>query len=231
MDISEFDKFAEEYELNHRKNIAITGEGPEYFAHYKIKEFARFAREFEKNELKILDFGAGIGNSIPYFRKYFPLAQLICADPSSRSITLSGQRFPGSEQYTILTGREIPHDDHTFAMSFSACVFHHIPHNEHQHWLKELFRVTQPGGILTIFEHNPLNPLTVHAVSTCPFDKNAHLIEARALVQALSHSEWSYPTLRYHIFFPRILARLRPLERYLGWLPLGAQYSLTVRRV
>jgi hypothetical protein len=31
--------------------------------------------------------------------------------------------------------------------------------------------------------------------------------------------------LRYRMFFPRVLRSLRPLERALRWLPLGARYS------
>jgi hypothetical protein len=35
--------------------------------------------------------------------------------------------------------------------------------------------------------------------------------------------------LRWTLFFPAMLAPLRPLERGLGWLPLGAQYVLVAR--
>ena len=230
MDSAEFDRFADEYEVRHRANIAITGESPEFFAVYKIAEFAGFARDRPAGSMRILDFGAGIGNSIPFFRRYFPAAQLTCADPSARSIELSRQRFPGPEQYTVLTGREIPHDAGAFDLVFSACVFHHIPHAEHAHWLAELLRVTRPGGMLTIFEHNPLNPLTVRAVNACLFDENAVLIWAKTLLRSLQEAGWARATLRYHIFFPHALKGLRPLEKYLRRAPLGAQYSATVWR-
>jgi hypothetical protein len=36
--------------------------------------------------------------------------------------------------------------------------------------------------------------------------------------------------LDYIVFFPRILAALRPLEPRLGWLPLGAQVLVTGTR-
>jgi SAM-dependent methyltransferase len=230
MDSAEFDRFAEEYEDRHRANIAITGESPEFFAAYKIAEFAGFAGGLKADGARILDLGSGIGNSIPFFRQYFPGARLTCADPSSRSIALSRQRFPGPECYTVLEGREIPHDAGTFDMAFSACVFHHIPHVEHAHWLAELLRVTRPGGLLTIFEHNPLNPLTVHAVNTCPFDENAVLVRSKRLLRSLEDAGWARPKLRYHIFFPRVLAGFRPFEKLLTRLPLGAQYSATVWR-
>ena len=35
---AEFDRFADEYHDQHRANVAVTGEGPEYFAEYKIRK-------------------------------------------------------------------------------------------------------------------------------------------------------------------------------------------------
>ena len=126
-------------------------------------------------------------------------------------------------QALLLDGPQHRRTRRLFDVAFSACVFHHIPHEEHAHWLEELRRVVRPGGMVAIFEHNPLNPLTVRAVNTCPFDANARLIRARALKRSLRLAGWRRPALRYHVFFPRRLAALRPLEPLLTWLPLGAQ--------
>ena len=38
MDKAEFDRFADAYYDQHRENVAVTGEGPEYFAEYKIRQ-------------------------------------------------------------------------------------------------------------------------------------------------------------------------------------------------
>ena len=81
-----------------------------------------------------------------------------------------------------------------------------------------------------MFEHNPLNPLTVRAVNTCPFDENARLIRARVFAARCREAGWGEPRVRYHIFFPRALARLRGLEPRLGRVPLGAQYSVMAVR-
>jgi hypothetical protein len=54
--------------------------------------------------------------------------------------------------------------------------------------------------MLTIFEHNPLNPLTVRAVDTCPFDANAHLILAKQLMERYRKGGWADPKVRYHLF-------------------------------
>jgi SAM-dependent methyltransferase len=96
--------------------------------------------------------------------------------------------------------------------------------------LRELRRVTRPGGMLAIFEHNPLNPLTVRAVNTCPFDENARLVRAKELLQRYRESGWKYPNANYHLFFPHALSGLRVLEPYLSGIPFGGQYSVTATK-
>ena len=226
VDNAEFDQFADEYDQQHRANIAVTGEGPEYFAEYKIREFRSMVPQSAR---ELLDFGSGTGNSFPYFRKYFAAAHLTGVDVSQRSLDIAQERFPEAAGIKMSDNR-IPTADNSFDAAFSACVFHHIPHEEHLHWLGELRRVVRVGGKLAIFEHNPLNPLTVHAVNTCPFDINAKLIRAGAFAHAFRQAGWKNVKINYHVFFPRKLAALRSMEGKLSWLPLGGQYSVLAEK-
>ncbi|MDR3733930.1 MAG: class I SAM-dependent methyltransferase [Acidobacteriaceae bacterium] len=225
---AEFDLLADEYHDLHKVNVAITGEGPEYFAEYKIADLSMLARKKGFAVDRILDFGSGIGNSIPHFRKYFSGSKITCADVSARSIDISQRRFVGDESYLLLD-EEIPLASHSQDIVFSACVFHHIPHKQHQHWLTELRRITRPNGLLAIYEHNPLNPLTLHAVNTCPLDVNARLIRGGIMRHRATTSGWGHARVDYRLFFPAILRPLRPLEQHLGWLCFGAQYRMTAR--
>ncbi len=227
---AEFDSLADTYYEEHKKNIKVTGEAPEYFAEYKIADLARHLSNTHASCNRITDFGSGIGNSIPHFRSYFPGAALSCVDVSAQSQQRAKDRFPGKETYLLIEGKNIPMDSACQDIVFSACVFHHIPREDHQHWLKELLRITRPGGVLAIYEHNPLNPLTVRAFNTCPLDKNARLIRARNMRRACLAAGWSSARIDYRLFFPRLLASLRPLERRMGWLCLGAQYRLLALR-
>lgn len=230
MQLAEFDKFADEYEAMHARNIAITGESTQFFAKYKIADVRKWASEFHLSASTILDFGSGTGNSIPYWKNYFPTSRLLCSDVSQKSLDVAGQRFGGGYEAVLIDGQTIPLADGSCDLAFTACVFHHIDHGEHQHWLGEIRRVTKPGGMFVLFEHNPLNPLTVRAVNTCPFDENAHLIKAGIMRQRALAAGWSDVEVRYRIFFPGALAALRRFEPALRGIPFGAQYALIAHR-
>ncbi len=223
---SEFDKFAHEYAELHRANIAASGEGPEYFAEYKIRDLRDLCATAGHGGLpgRILDFGAGIGASVEHIRRYFPAAQLTCVDVSVASLRIAAQRVPGAAEFVAFDGSRLPFADGSFDCVFSACVFHHIEPALHVGLLAELRRVLRPGGLIMIYEHNPLNPLTVQAVRTCPFDENAILMRAGTLKRRLVDAGFTGATARYRLFFPRALGLLRPLEQWLKLLPLGAQY-------
>lgn len=226
MQRSEFDKFAREYAALHRTNIAISGEGPEYFAEYKIRELREVSAGLGllRGAGRILDFGAGVGGSVEHFRRHFPAASLTCVDVSVDSLRIAAGRFAGQAGFVAFDGEQLPFVDGSFDCVFSACVFHHIEPGRHIALLAELRRVLHPGGLLMIFEHNPLNPLTVHAVNTCPFDENAILIRAGLFRQSLISAGFAGAAACFRIFFPHALRALRPLEGWLKWLPLGAQY-------
>ncbi|NMG43064.1 methyltransferase domain-containing protein [Aromatoleum toluvorans] len=228
MERAEFDRCADEYEQQHAANIGLSGESPAYFARYKVQDVARSPAA--QATTRILDFGAGIGGSVPYWREFFPRASLTCLDVSERSLAIARDRYPGAVEYCCFDGVTIPFEDGTFDVAFAACVFHHIDAAAHLALLRELLRTLADGGSLFLFEHNPLNPLTRHAVDTCPFDANAVLIRARTMRERLRAAGFGSVTLAYRIFFPGALRFLRPLEPYLEWLPLGAQYRLCARR-
>jgi len=222
---TEFDKFADEYQRQLAKEIKASGEGPEFFAEYKIIDTAQLLTNSSLNRpMEILDFGSGIGNSVPYFKRHFPTSNLTCVDVSRRSLEIGENRFPGQAKFESFDGETLPFDDNIFDIVFAACVFHHIDQSDHVHLIKEIHRVLMPGGRLIIFEHNPYNPLTRNTVNNCVFDENAVLIPARNLVQYFETAGFASIRKCYRIFFPHIVSALRVLEPYLGKVPLGAQY-------
>jgi ubiquinone/menaquinone biosynthesis C-methylase UbiE len=139
VDVAEFDRFAEEYLETHAKNIAVSGESPEYFARYKIDEIKRVWRaRGTPDPATILDFGAGIGNSVPHIHRSFPDAEIIALDVSDKSLAIAERRFSGMARYQLYAGEGPVAPDGAVDLAFSACVFHHIDAGEHVELLRRL---------------------------------------------------------------------------------------------
>jgi ubiquinone/menaquinone biosynthesis C-methylase UbiE len=233
MEEAEFDKFAIEYRNLHAANIKASGETPEYFAEYKVIDLAA---EFRRSALAAtaqpaaLDFGAGVGYSVPFFARHLPSARVTCLDVSSKSLELGASKYAAQAEFKHFDGAAIPYAEGTFDVALASCVFHHIAHAEHVALIGEIRRVLKPHGVLCIFEHNPLNPLTRRAVDTCEFDEHAVLMRAPVLRRRVVQAGFSQAAVKYRIFFPHALRGLRPLEKYMTWLPLGAQYYVVARK-
>ena len=230
MDVKEFDKFAEEYLNQHSQNIRITGEEPEYFAEYKIRDLKRVCSELKFLPDNILDSGTGVGNSIPFLVKYFKETKIHGVDVSEKSLTLAQNRFGSLAEFNLFDGESLPYSNEIFDIALAACVFHHIPLNKHLHLIQEISRTLKHGGILMIYEHNPYNPLTRYAVKTCPFDENAVLLRKNEVKKLLENTGLQTIIEEYRVFFPAFLKILRPLEQYLKWLPLGGQYFVVAKK-
>lgn len=232
MSSAEFDEHAQSYDDLHRRNIALTGEEPAYFADYKMRDFRHLVdRAGLPADGQYLDFGCGIGAAAAPFRAHLPDARLTGADVSASSLELARQSAGDASAYALIDDADgrLPFDDGSFDGAFACCVFHHIAHERHVAVLCDIKRVLRPGGLLMVYEHNPLNPLTVRAVRTCPFDENARLIGAGRMAARVREAGFSATERDFRVFFPSSLAALRPAEDRLRWLPLGAQYFVAAR--
>lgn len=221
---AEFDKYADSYLSDHAANIRISGEEPGYFARYKIDEVRRIwtGRGYREPET-VLDFGSGIGASLPHLARAFPRAAITAYDVSPRSLEVAKHRFGAVADFVHGATLDVL-GDRRFDLVFTSCVFHHIDADQHVDLLGGLHRRLAKDGIAIVFEHNPINPVTRYIVATCPFDENAVLLSARTLRARQRRAGFSRIETRYTGFFPAALARLRVLEPGLSWCPVGAQY-------
>ena len=225
-----FDKFATEYRQLHTQNISASGEAPEYFAAYKMRDFSALVAELGADATgTYLDYGSGVGASIKSFQEHLPGARLVCADVSLKSLNLSRESHGDGQRYLHVTEDGLDLEPQSLDGAFACCVFHHIPADQHQAALQDLRRVLKPGALLMIYEHNPFNPWTVRAVNTCPLDENAALIRGGEMRRRCTLAGFRDTRLDDCVFFPGALRSLRFAEDGLRWLPLGAQYSVVGR--
>ena len=217
---NEFDRFADSYDQTLKAALPRGLDEDEYFSRYKIDFLARATRG--RAVAAVLDFGCGAGRSLAHLVREFPQAAVVGFDPSSESIRLAAQRVPEAkvtEDWTVVSQQR-------FDIVLGANVFHHVPRDAIATWLRHCGDALASGGSIFIFEHNPWNPVTRHVFERCPFDTDAHMIPRRELLELGNEAGLVAKASTYTLFFPKPLKFFRPLERWLGWLPLGAQYCV-----
>ena len=216
----EFDQFADDYKQVLDKSVAFSGEPSSYFAEYKARYLARLlGGEFRG---KVLDFGCGVGLLSGFLKKYFPRARIEGFDLSRESIR---QVEAGLTQQGLFTS-DLSLVARDYDLIVAANVIHHVAPGERQSVFDGLAARLVPGGRIAVFEHNPTNPATRWLVEHCPFDRGVVLLPRTEAEAYLNRARLRRLRGDYIVFMPRFLAWFRPLEPWLVWLPLGAQYVL-----
>lgn len=218
-----FDETAENYDRLLEQNLAIYGKNISYYSEYK----ALLASKFIKNPKNILEFGCGTGRNLPLLQKYFPQAKLSGCDPSQKSIALAKEQNPAVDFFDM---QEIDNYITAFDFVFVANVIHHVIPDDRDAVFAQIHSVVKKGGEALIFEHNPYNPLTVHAVNTCPFDEGVILLKPKEMLAGTKKSGFTIIKKRYSLFFPAMLRKFNPLEKYISFLPLGGQYVVHLKK-
>ena len=219
----DFDAYADDYESLLQDQLAFFSNDRGYFSNHKA---AIASTLFDQPPPRILDFGCGIGLSLPYLNRYFPQSELFATDVSEKSLE-HVRRTHGFA--TVLNNQDV--DGLTFDLIFIAGVFHHIAPGERNAVIRRLKNLLSNDGKLCIFDHNPYNPVTQRMVSTCPFDEDAVLLTRQEMCGLLTQQAGlTVHAKRYCLFFPEPLKALTPLEKLLGWLPLGGQYYVVAGR-
>jgi SAM-dependent methyltransferase len=224
-ELQNFDRFAGEYENVLNQSLEYVGKDGEYFAKYKISRLKAMCSRRGTIPTSILEFGCGTGKNLKYLRDAFPEASLCGTDISKESLDIAERLQLERCRIDLFDGQTLPYEAGTFDLILAANVFHHIPFDLHPDLVARLRNTLRPHGTLVLFEHNPLNPLTRKIVRECPFDKDARLLAPGYAKRLLRDGFASKPVVHYVLFVPPILKHWLFLEKYLEWLPLGAQYA------
>jgi SAM-dependent methyltransferase len=150
------------------------------------------------------------------------------ADVSAPCIAEAAQRCPMNSYAVAEPGA--PFAGGGYDMTLAVCTLHHVPPKDWQSFVVDMARVTRPGGLVCVIEHNPLNPLTRLAVNRCPFDEDAVLLRSGRSEALLRAAGGKNVRTSFFLLLPTKMRLARRLETLLGALPLGAQY-LTVAEV
>ncbi len=195
-----------------------------YFAEYKVlllKSARRAARSVT----------CSISGAVPAeaFRsccKLFPQARVFGFDPSDECLNRARVSFPHARFESSVERFAA----HSFDLVLAANVFHHIPADQRQGALSSCKNLLADEGRVGLFEHNPVNPVTRLVFERCVFDRDAHMLSMREAKALARSAGLSICFNAYTLFFPPALRALRPLERMLSKVPLGAQYYVEMAK-
>ncbi|CAN0328672.1 unnamed protein product, partial [Phaeothamnion confervicola] len=222
--MGDFNQFAGRYSEDLDRKLSVMGASAAEFARQKWLRLQGLSEKHlgPTKNLKILDLGCGPGNVSYFLRETF--GTVVGADVSLQLIQDAKSAVEGVSFVHIEPG-PLPFADEEFDIAFCAGVFHHLKDSELPAVCSEMARVIKPGGLVVIFEHNPVNPLTRKLVRDCDLDWDVErLLPQRQTIGLLNAAGLRTVATDYISFFAGVLGRLRPLEKWCGWCPLGAQY-------
>lgn len=227
---AEFDAFEGSYLDDVDEAVGFSGKPGSFYIRRKADLLIELAsRHFgDPGSVSMLDVGCGTGQTDGFLAGR--VGSLSGVDVSRTSLDRAREKNRDVRYEAFEEGSPIPFDDGTFDVAFAICVMHHVPAVAQAGFLAEMRRVTQPGGIVAIFEHNPWNPGTRKAVRDCAFDEHVTLIRQRRIEGMLTDAGLDPVEARQIIFLPTAAPAWLRIERRIGWLPLGAQYLVAARR-
>ena len=218
-----FDRYSRSYEDLVEDSVAFTGLEHRFFQDAKIDQMrVLFAEKWGVDARpSMLDIGCGVGRIHPLLQPI--VGHLAGTDISAESLARAAHANP-QVAYRLAKDMVLPWHDDAFDTTLAIGVLHHIEQPLWPAFMKEMRRVTRPGGLVLLIEHNPWNPLTRLAVFRCPFDDDATLLTSGHAVQLLRDAGCTDATSRHFLVFPTASPSLRVLERKLSPIPIGAQY-------
>jgi len=222
----DFDIYADKYDDVLSKELEFFGEENSYFAEYKIKIVKDSINYKPKS---ILEYGCGIGRNIKFLSEYFPEAKVTGCDISAKSIEIASEKNPGVN-FFLINPENISSHQEKYDLIFISCVFHHIEPLYRNSSMKNVFNLLESAGHLFFFEHNPYNPLTLKIVRDCVWDKDAILLTPSESITLIKSTGLTVIQKQYSVFFPAFLKFLRPLEKFLSFIPIGGQYYLHAQK-
>lgn len=227
---ADFDAHAALYRSSVDQSVAFTGRDSAFFAERKVQLLKALARRHvgELGRLRVLDVGCGTGTTDRFLVGV--AGSLVGVDVSHEMLEIARKEVPGVE-YELYDGEKLPYPDGSFDVVLAICVLHHVPPPRRREFVAELHRATRDGGLVVVFEHNPLNPLTRRAVSTCELDRGVTLASGRRVRSLLAETGADVLSETNFLFTP-MGGRVGPaIDQLLSSVPAGGQFAVVARAV
>jgi SAM-dependent methyltransferase len=225
---TDYGRYRDRYRDELDRAVSFSGASHDFFTRAKAEELVRLARMHlgDPARLEALDVGCGIGLTDRHLAGRF--RSLTGTDVSPGVLETAARENPGV-RYKLSERGRLTFEDDAFHLAFAVCVVQVVAPKERPQFVAELARVTRPGGLIVVFEHNPFNPLTRLVVRRCEFGEDARMLGMAEAERLLRESAVTPVDRGFLLLFPFRRKRVLAVERALRRLPLGAQYYVAAR--
>jgi SAM-dependent methyltransferase len=223
-----FDQYSNQYEKQLQKGLSLTGESADYYAKNRVMWLRRTLDRLDYRVRSLLDFGCGVGNSIPYFLSILESRRIVGLDPSASSLEQAKESHP--EASVSFVHPDDFRAENEFDVAFCNGVFHHIPPSARGDALQTIWKSLKPGGIFAFWENNPWNPGTKFIMSRVEFDRDAITLSPLEARRILKSTGFTILRTNYLFIFPKVLSWCRFIEPFVAALPLGGQYLVLCKK-
>jgi trans-aconitate methyltransferase len=225
---NEFDQFASNYDAVLQQGLSVSGESKEYFAEGRVQFLKKRLNLVGFTPKSVLDYGCGIGTSVPLLHSLPGVEHVQGVDISLESIATARTHYQ-HPQRSFCTLAEFTTAG-AIDLAFCNGVFHHIPLDQRAIAVKSVFDSLRPGGLFAYWENNPWNPATRYVMSRIPFDKDAITLTPPESRTMLTTGGFEVISTHFLFIFPKMLSWFRPIERAIATWPVGTQYQVLCRK-
>jgi SAM-dependent methyltransferase len=125
----------------------------EYFGSEEVQRDLLTA-QVDSMPLRILDVACGTGESTLAWRRRFPRAQITAVDVSPFMLAVAERKLAGDRNTEVrcVNAERMPFADGAFDLVTASLLFHEVPQDVSPVILREMRRVTRPGGEIAVME-------------------------------------------------------------------------------
>ncbi len=225
---TDFDEYAESYDVALSAALAPSGEDKSYFARGRVAWLAECLRQMGEAPRSVMDYGCGTGSTMPLILERLGAETAVGVDVSLRSLEAARRNHPLDRNRFFAMSQYKP----SAALDLVYCngVFHHIPPDKRGRALQYIYDSLRPGGWFAFWENNPWNPGTRYVMARCTFDAGAIPLPPPRAKRLLQAGGFEILRTDFLFIFPRFLRWLRGIETRVTRVPLGAQYQVLCRK-
>ena len=201
----------------------------DYFLKLKCNLITKIIKKHFLHKPQIADFGCGTGEAIVILSPFVDFC--VGIDSSPMMIQFAKKKSIPNADFFLCDCRKSSLARNVVDLVFSMTLFHHVEGFFNKiHILKEMMRVAKPNGLILIFEHNPLNPITRLIFQREPLDREARMVSPLYMKKLCKYAEYKQFSISYLAYFPKQLAMLSRSEFLLERLPFGGQYVVIAQK-